>query len=260
MGCGCSNEPRHKVILREITLDAEHTYSYHFAYDGSFTWKEGDSSKLFLDVNNEKMGKKFSHASLTHEGTIRFTTRVRPERSDYKESMSRLVCGDIVEISKPKGDFGLTRDRRPVVLLSNGVGIAAVRSLIKSFEQDMTGVPFILQINVDRHEPLYSKEFDRLQQDRDNFKSLYVTNRNLYTGVLDHELQHIMEAFVREPIFHVVGSETFVVETIRHLHLVGFENEAIITDGLSVSGGCGCSSGGGCGCGGNRLTTLEIGA
>lgn len=257
MSCACASSKRYKINLIDIIKHNDETVSFDFKSDHINTWAEGDSSKLYVNLQGQEVGKKFSYATISEETRIRFTTRIRTERSDYKDRLSTLSIGDTVEITEPQGDFKLMRHNRPVVLLSNGVGIATSRSLIKTYQTDPTDIPALIQINVDGSGTIYKDEFDNLMGQLKTFKSYYTSNRKAYYQRLDAEIQNILFDFYEEPYVYIVGSANFVIESMRHLKDVGFQDDDIITDGhVETDGACGCSTTEGCGCGSNTISSI----
>lgn len=257
MNCACATAERSQIELVDIVKHTDEIYSFDFHSQEINQWHEGDSSKLFIKIGDKEISRKFSYATLPSESLIRFTTRIKASRSDYKEVMSKLVTGDVLEITEPSGNFKLLRHNRPLMMLSNGVGIAAIRALIKAYSGDSFGVPELVQINVDQKSTIFKDEFDELVLDLPVFKSHYTMNRKSFYQTLDFELQRMMMDSVNEPYVYVVGSDSFVDDVISYLKGVGFTDEDIITDGHRISGGtCGCSENDGCGCGSNLVTNV----
>lgn len=252
MSCACDMEPRHQLRLVNIIKHNEETYSLDFDPQGISEWEAGDSSKIFLSVSGLEVGKAFSYATLPEEGVIRFTTRIKANRSDYKEVLSQVEIGQTIEVTEPKGDFKLRRDQRPIVLLSNGVGIAAIRSLVKEYEKNPEGISELIQLNVDASGFIYEEEFEAIEVKGIGFKSQYTSGRKHFQTALKDciiDLWHRSEA---RPYYYVVGSENFVRDTVNYLYEAGFTDEDVIMDGS----GCGCSSGGGCGCGSKKVVSI----
>jgi len=257
MSCTCTSTERYKIKLIDSIKHNEETYSFDFHSEDIKEWGEGDNSKLYVDVNGQELGKKFSYATLPNESIIRFTTRIKSEKSDYKDQLSKLSIGDSIEITKPEGNFKLQRDNRPIVLLSNGVGIAASRSLIKAYEENSSGITALVQINVDAKGTIYKPEFDELMKTNRGFSSHYVAHRAEYYNRLDHEIQRVLSSNEEDPYIYIVGSNGFVNESISHLKTVGFTDEDIKTDGhISENESCGCSTTEGCGCGSNYIPSF----
>jgi ferredoxin-NADP reductase len=240
------------LTLKDIVKHNEDTYSFDFDIPKGFNWVEGDSSKLYIKDLFGELGKVFSYATLPNEAIVRFTTRIREERSHYKNLLSKVAIGSSVEVTPPKGDFKLRRHNQPIIIASNGVGIAATRSLIKAYEENSFGIPKLVQINIDKKNHIYKDEFRDIMNRKRNFMSLFVSSRESYYQMLDHEIQRVI---MKEPNIYIVGSDNFVIDTYNHLKDMGIDEQKLITEG-HVFGGCGCSSSEGCGCGSN-IVSLE---
>lgn len=259
MSCACDST-RYKIKLIHMERHSSETYSFDFESPELNNWSEGDNSKLYVSFKEKAVGKKFSYATLPNESVIRFTTRIKDKPSVYKETLFALKIGDHIEVTQPSGAFKLKRDNRPVVLLSNGVGIAANRSLIKAYENDPSGIPEMIQINVDATGSIYKDEFDLLMTDNETFKSFYESHRTSYYKRLDHEIQNLLVSTDVDPYLYIVGSDGFVRDNINHLKSVGFGDEDIITDShIPGETACDCNAEDACGCGGNlvQLTTSK---
>lgn len=261
MACGCSSGTRQVLQLVDTIQHNAITYSFDFASLEPIAWQEGDSSKLFMAIGNKVEGKKFSFATLPDEKKIRFTTRIREEASDYKNEMAKLKVGDFVEITSPGGFFTLIRDDRPILLLSNGVGIATMRSLVKAYDSNQEGIPRLSQINVDNAGEIYRDELADIAYNNNQFKSIYTKNRSEFYEQVDYESQELMFSTGRVPYFYIVGSDDFLVNVSGYLMSVGFDEADIMTDGQSIGGGCGCGSSpeAGCGCGSQTTTSSSCG-
>lgn len=232
MGCGQETRKNFYGELINIIKHDEITYSFDFNSDDIKHWNEGDSSMLIVSVNDTIEGKKFSYASLQEDKYIRFTTRISEDSSDYKKVLSNLAKGEYIKISEPTGNFRLKRENRPVVLLSNGVGIAAVRSLIRSFVNNQDSIPKMIQFNVDARSNIYKEEFDSYRSKLSQFQSYYLSNRKTYYSMLNHELRILLKNDSVMPYIYIVGSESFVSENMTYLLDLGLtENDLIIDDG-----------------------------
>lgn len=252
MACGCQSGESIPLEVINIVNHNEETVSFDCESILPLSWSEGNSSKLYLNINGDRVGKKFSYATLPEEKTIRFTTRIRNDRSSYKESMSKLSVGDIISVSEPSGNFSLIRDGRPALLLSNGVGIATMRSLVKAYELNQEGVGRLTQINVDRSGELYKDEFESISGLSTQFTSIYTSTRNQFYEKLLYESQNLMFGTGMIPNIYIVGSDNFIIDTMAYLNTLGISNDDIYTDGqVNAQGGCGCSTNlvQSCGCG-----------
>lgn len=249
MACGgCGSGKTYTLQLVDKEQHNETTLSMSFLSLEPLDWKAGNSAKVFVPIDGVMEGQKYSFVTLPDEKVVKFTTRIRTPLSDYKVAIDSLEKGDIIEVSEPSGEFSLIRDDRPALLLSNGVGIAAVRTLIKEFEKDDAGVGALTQINVDNTGELFKDEFRDIEGKCKGFKSMYVAHRTDFYQQMEFASQDLMLAAGFIPYFYVVGSDDFVLDVTAHLMSIGFDEADIVTDGQGSGGGCGCSSSGGCGC------------
>lgn len=242
MSCACAQEPRHAIKLINIQHLGCDTYHLDFVSETLTQWREGDSSKLYIPIGDRTPGKKFSYASLPKEGYIRFTTRLKAKSTQapslYKQALFSTPLGSTLEVTAPKGEFSLRRLGRPVVLLSNGVGIAAVCSLVKQYCEVSEGIPELIQLNVDASGAIYSQEFEALSHRHSQFRSYYVDRRMRFYETLSTVMARLKATYSRDPLFYVVGSESFVRQVTGHLEDLGYAEEDFVRD---QNGGCGCS-------------------
>lgn len=238
MGCGQEKKINHYCeFIDRKQLDHE-TYSLDFISQDLLEWKEGDHGMLILNVEGELVGKKLSFASLPSENVIRFTTRITSDPSDFKNTLLGLVKGEFVKISEPSGNYLLRREDRPIFILTNGVGIASARPLIKCFEQLQDGIPELIQLNVDRRSDIYKDEFDTIKKHIKTFSSFYVSNRNAFKSMFSHELSIRMRRYQVKPIFYIFGSDEFVYQTQDLIKDLEFEESSIVIGGQQTDSCC----------------------
>ncbi len=247
MPCSCKSGSRTALQLIDKYQDTPDTYTFDFAPIEPLSWKEGDSSALVVDIPEVGMedSRKLSLATLPEEHIVRFTTRIRTERSLYKNRLFHLQVGEFVDITYPEGHFELRREGRPALLLSNGVGIAAMRPLIMSFIQDGEGIGKLQQINVDAGGAIYEDEMTEATEQNAGFRSTYLKHRDELYDEVDAAVHDLMFSTGRMPYFYVVGSDAFVIGMQEYLIASGFDGQDIITD-LQ-----------GCNCGGSKITQMK---
>lgn len=247
MPCSCKSGQRTALQLFDKVKENDTTYTFDFVPIEPLGWKEGDSSAVVVNVASVGMedSRKLSYATMPSEKVIRFTTRITEEPSLFKEEMLSLNKGDFVEITYPEGQFDLVREGRPAMLLSNGVGIAAIRALVIAFHENPHQIDHMTQINVDRSGCIYREEFETISKTNSHFTSHYAKHRDDFYGLLEDEARQLMFTNGRMPYFYVVGSDSFVEEVTFYLYGIGFEESDILTDQQ------------GCGCGSTKLKTVK---
>jgi ferredoxin--NADP+ reductase len=235
-------------LIEKIIHDYE-TISFDFECTEITTWTAGDSTKLYVRVHDQPIGKKFSFATIPSESKVRFTTRIRSQRSAYKEQLDQLNPGDYLEISKPQGAFGLRRENRPIILLSNGVGIAASRSLIKAFEVNQEAIPQITQLNVDASGAIFRDDLKAVENQVQSFKSIYTSDRTSFYRQLEKLIRIAKENDSVVPYFYVVGSNAFVNGVTEFIVDHSYRYDDIIMDRqVADEETCACGKQAVCGC------------
>lgn len=238
MGCGQEKKDNYYGEYLGLTKHDDFTYSFDFKSDDIKKWQEGDHSMLIVTYDDILVGKKLSYTTLPDEGKIRFTTRIKDEPSDFKKGLLNLVKGEFIKISEPSGAFRLKRESRPVVLLSNGVGVAGVRALVRKFVGSQNMVTEMLLFNVDKRSNIFKDEFDFYNTEIPNFKSYYLSHRTSYYSMLNHELRMLINRHHLDPIFYVTGSDEFVEENAKYLEDLDFPKDDIIVGGKQSDSCC----------------------
>ena len=240
MACSCKTGRRTALQLIDKHINNQETYSFDFAALEPLTWKEGDSSALVVTIDSVGLedSRKLSYATVPEEKVVRFTTRIRHEASLFKKELKKLSVGDFVDVTLPEGNFGLRREGRPALLLSNGVGVATMRALVKAFDYDPSGIGLLTQINVDGSGTIYKEEFESLLLDNENFTSIYVAHRDQFYEAVDDATRQLMFGSGSMPYFYVVGSDSFIEDVTLYLEGSGFESGDILND----KQGCGCGT------------------
>lgn len=243
MACGgCSSDKTYTLqFVKKVAINGT-VYSFEFKALEYFEWQEGDSVEVSVLRDDETISEHLVIVSLSEDKLVTFINRI----GDDNDHWSQLEPGDLVEVSPPEGDFDLRRVDRPALLISNGVGIAAVRSLVTTFAKNQEGVIKLTQVNIDRSIQLFKDEFELLKEKITGFKSIYVTNRESLYQQVDYESQSLMTDSGYIPFFYVAGSNEFLLDVTVYLRSVGFAESDIITYGQASEDGCSGCSGGGC--------------
>ncbi|MDC0559092.1 FAD-dependent oxidoreductase [Candidatus Izimaplasma bacterium] len=99
-------------------------------------WDSGKHA-IFSLPNNKIEGKKwraFSIASTPKENVILLGTRTGESISSFKKELVNMNAGEAVKVRGPFGWFTLKDNITPLVLISLGVGVTPVRSLLIKLE------------------------------------------------------------------------------------------------------------------------------
>lgn len=124
------------LALLESRKEAEDIYTFLFEKDDDLVWKAGQHGLFTIAHKKIKNGTRpFTIASSPGENTVRVTTRISGNPSDFKKAMLELKKGTAIRMSGPAGSFHL-EGNRPSLLIAGGIGITPFRSMLKQLEAE----------------------------------------------------------------------------------------------------------------------------
>ncbi len=115
----------------------------------AFRFQAGQWVRMVLQTPVGEQIRTLSIASAPSDRSIDLGTRL--SSSPFKQALSGLQPGDVVELMGPGGRMSLT-DKRPVVFLAGGVGITPVRSMLRDLAHRGTSLERSLLFYGNRHE------------------------------------------------------------------------------------------------------------
>jgi ferredoxin--NADP+ reductase len=200
------------IKLIEIEKEAPETYTFKFELPKNSKWTPGAYAHfLSSDLQNgetvsKKLVRELSIMSHPDEKFIGFTTRIRQNPSEFKQTMLILKPDDEIRMFKIGNHYKNLKTEKPVVLISMGVGIATFRPIILEYLKSAPNLS-ITNINIDRTGSfIYRKELESLSTNY--LKNVFVNSRtDLYTEI-NRCITH------KDNNYYVVGSKEFN-ETIR---------------------------------------------
>jgi hypothetical protein len=220
---------KYKLKIVDVIDEAERTKTFYFEKPEGFTWEEGTHTHIGHvgfdegEMPNKNWVRHMSIMTLPSENKIGITTRVTDSTSEFKDKLSKLNIGDELILFKLGSRMALRRCRRPVILLSMGVGIATMRPIILSFIKDKTDIPYLINANVDSSgDFIFKDELNKLEDD--SYKNYWLNSREAFYKTLDKLLQR------KNAVYYIVGSDDFIKDIIQLLISNGINNEDIIID------------------------------
>jgi len=222
------------IELLNIREESERTYTYNFTKPEELIWDEGAHTHLALNRINEELGwwekkdvRHFSIMSLPEERFISITTRIPEAHTEFKEFLSHSNIGDTYYLFKVGSRLKLRREDRPIILLTQGVGIASVRPLLKRFDDNSDHITSLYHLNVDRYKPYIFEEEFKKYNENPKIRTVYTSNRNAYYEVLN---DWFSSDFTKKAYYYIIGSDAFLIDQRRHLNQMGISDEQIIID------------------------------
>ncbi len=113
--------------------EAEGVDSFRFRPDPPLAFQAGQYLRYTLnhpDPDERGISRFFTISSAPSEGYILLTTRLGRPGSTFKQALSRLEEGAVIEAAGPYGQFVYTQHEVPAVFIAGGIGITPFRSIL----------------------------------------------------------------------------------------------------------------------------------
>lgn len=236
-----------RLPIARLVDEAPGVRTFLFDVPAGLTWEPGAHLHVGLpgfDADGERHPELVRHMSvctLPEEGALGFTTRLNSSDSQFKRTLGPMGVGDSVALFKFGSILGLPDDGRPVVLLSQGVGIASMRPLLLSYAHrkaagELAATPSLTSITVDAGErAIYGEELAGLSAE--GLVQRRVTGRAEFAEAV-RELGGLGElGELGDPagsLFEVVGSDGFLASTISLLRGLGVADGSIVLDKMEA--------------------------
>lgn len=219
----------HRVAILAVDDLGDQVMVYHLAKPADFSWHEGAHVHLALpgfnagSEPNRDLVRHMSILSLVEENEIAVITRLDSSDSLYKRTLATLTTGDELFLFKVGSALHLKRDGRPVVILTMGVAVGALRPLAQCYARDQEGIPALHSITVNhRADYPFRAELEALTVP--HLKLEHVTGRAAYREAL------AALSLASNPWFLIVGSDNFLQESILTLQARGVAPSAMEVD------------------------------
>lgn len=209
----------YKLPLKEIIREANDIFTYKFK-NPNLNWEEGANIHLgfedYQSHDKKKYVRHFSIMNLDHEDYMAFTTRLSD--SPFKKRMSQLKLGDEMIVFKFSNRMPMRYENRPIVLLSMGIGIAAMKPIMETYQKNDSQIFSMTNITVSR-EKIYEEHLASLT----STVHYHAQNR------MDFNI-YLEETYNKNNIYYIVGSDCFLEDTIRWLKMKGHSTLDIEVD------------------------------
>lgn len=127
----------HTITLQKQELLAADIIGFTFDKP-NLGWRAGNHAVFFVNHENpdsEGVSRPLSIASSPGDDHLLFISHCNPESSSFKRALMALKPGDKIEMTEPLGDFVLEDDVVDPLLVAAGIGIGAVRAILRDREQ-----------------------------------------------------------------------------------------------------------------------------
>lgn len=220
---------KYRLKIIDIVNEAKGTKTYYFEKPKELTWEAGSHTHIGIigfdegEKPNKSLVRHMSIMTLPTENKVGFTTRIPNRLSEFKSKLSNLNVDDEIVMFKLGSKLALRRCNRPIILLSMGVGIAAMRPIILNFIKNKSNIPYLVNVNVDSsNDFIFKDELDNLSDE--TYKNYWLNSRKAFYTELEQLTQ------IDNPIYYIVGSYEFIKETIQNLKSKNVNISDIVID------------------------------
>ncbi|NPV61354.1 MAG: FAD-dependent oxidoreductase [Methanotrichaceae archaeon] len=198
----------------ELIQRTPHMKSIRFTRSNDFSYLPGQFIFITLKDEESEMTKHFSISSSPTEDFLEITKRLTGH--PFSNALNALAEGDTVLLNGPFGKFTLAGEHKKVGMISGGVGIAPLRSMIKySFDKGLDTDIILLNSNRSEEDIAFNEEFKTMQRQNANIKIVNTATRPepSWTGLrgrIDAELIQKYIPDYNERIIYTCGPRKMV--------------------------------------------------
>ena len=191
---------------------------------------------MFITISTakNKLRKHFTISSSPSEKYLEFTKKLTD--SEFSRGLKTQGVGDWVKIEGPYGNFVLESEYDKIAMLTGGIGITPLRSMIKycldrKLDNDIT----LLYSNRAERDIVFKDEFESMIQNKKTLKVVHTLtapaqNWRGETGRINaNKIKHYIPDYV-ERLFYVCGPPAMVEAIENTVKKIGVQEDKIRTE------------------------------
>jgi ferredoxin-NADP reductase len=218
--------------VKEILLRTHNVKSFRFLRPSRFEYKPGQFMFVTIKIGDREAKKHFTiSSSPTESGFLEFTKKLTGH--EFSNALDALKVGDWVQIDGPYGKFTLDEDLSKIGMLSGGIGITPLRSMIKySTDMKLDCDITLLYANRTEEDIVFREELEGIQQKRGNLKVVFTLtgadeNWTGYSRRIDKEMILKEIPDYKKRVFFTCGPPGLVTSMETLLKEVGISQDRI---------------------------------
>jgi glycine betaine catabolism B len=226
-----------------LTLTARHREgenieSFQFEPERPFAFDAGQYLRYTLhhsEPDNRGVSRFFTIASAPAERFVMLTTRLSTPGSSFKQALSRLREGAVVEAAGPSGQFVYSDREMPAVFVAGGIGITPFRSILVDLASRPLAPDITLLYANSTPDIPFRRLFDDLASKPSQLKIAYTVSQpdpdwRGSVGRIDEGFIREHAPLTRDPLFYVAGPKGMVEATAETLRAIGVAADRIKRD------------------------------
>lgn len=220
-----------EIEVSNVIQRTEDVKSVRFRRPKEFDYLPGQWAFVTAGSEKEKITKPLSFSSSPTEDYLEFTKRLTGH--DFSNAFAAMDLGDTATIRGPFGKLTLPESYKKICMLSGGIGITPLRSMIRySTDKELKTDIILLYSNRLENEIAFIDEFDEMQSRNPNLKVLITITRpgQAWKGLNGRINLEMVEKKVPdyiERIFYSCGPRPMVETMVSMLSKMGLPEAQI---------------------------------
>lgn len=162
----------HSLSIKNVQKETIESVSIEFEVPENlkedFRFKAGQFLNLKADVNGEEIRRSYSICTTPQSNQLKVVVKQIPNGKFSTFANNQLKPGDVIEVSKPAGNFFLTPMPdmiKSYTLFAAGSGITPIISILKTIlEEEQSGIVHLFYGNKKPELTIFKIELDELQK------------------------------------------------------------------------------------------------
>ncbi len=216
----------------EIIRRTHDVKSFRFKRPHGFDYDPGQFFFITIVIDGEKNIKHFTiSSSPTEKEFIEFTKRITEH--EFSIALDKLKIGDWVHIDGPYGDFTFKGEYPWVAMMTGGIGITPLRSMIKyCIDKGIKSRITLLYGNRSEENIVFREELGRMEKENRNLRIVHTLSRpgEGWKGRRGHiDIQMVREEIPDhdEHVFYVCGPPSLVTDCVSVLKALKVSDDKI---------------------------------
>jgi ferredoxin-NADP reductase len=218
--------------VKKIIKRSQNVKSFQFHQPLEFEYRPGQFFFITIKIKGKEAKKHFTISSDPSQTKIlEFTKKLT--RSEFSNALDDLKEGDWARIDGSYGNFTFEGEFEKVGMLTGGIGITPLRSMISFCNNQKIKCNIVLLYNNRKKEDIvFKKELEKIQSENSNIKIVFSLTKaedgwDGYSRRIDKEM--ILEEIpdFKERIFFTCGPPKLVDSMIKLLDELKVDKEKI---------------------------------
>ncbi|MCE8422618.1 MAG: FAD-dependent oxidoreductase [Candidatus Methanoperedens sp.] len=223
---------KYETSVSEIIERTHDVKSFRFNRAQGFDYDPGQFLFVTILSEGKKITKHFTiSSSPTEKECIEFTKKITDH--EFSVALDRLKIGDRAYLDGPYGDFAFKGEYPRVGMITGGIGITPLRSMIKyCTDEGMKSRITFLYGNRNQESIVFKEELDHLKKLNQNLRVIHTLSQpdEKWTGRRGHiDVQMVLEEIpdYEECVFYVCGPPSLVTNSVEILKTLKIQDDMI---------------------------------